>query len=440
MLKKTSPLLLVLVIGLIYGCGSSNPFVDEIQSSLASNNPDTALESAEQSIEERPGDPLGYYYKGVALGDIADGHDASERDEFYNQMNEAFEIAEMVADTSEADAPDDIQRIGDIKTTLWTKEHNMGIEYATNDSLMNTVDNPLDLSISHFHNATIIYPDSALSWDVMSQVAYMDEDFDLAVEAKNKALDLIDDPEADDYLTLAAYYFNAEDVEGATRVLEEGREAYPEHQDIVTSLADFYQRLGESEKAIQTVRELIEEDPENAQFRLSLGTQIYQTALEISDEIDENYERIFELMDKLRSVSSSETEEIEQKIQEIDRENQELITEYDALSEEAAQELEKSIELNPDVPQAYNTLGIIYQNKASQLFNERNRTMDNEEANKIDEQGKEQLRQAMTYYEQAAELDPENQDYWEALFNVYTTLGMDEKADEAMEKAGLNNN
>ncbi len=43
----------------------------------------------------------------------------------------------------------------------------------------------------------------------------------------------------------------------------------------------------------------------------------------------------------------------------------------------------------------------------------------------------------MKYYEKATEIEPDNQDYWANLFRVYTSLGMDQKAEEAMKKAGL---
>ncbi|MDZ7717125.1 MAG: hypothetical protein U5J95_13030 [Balneolaceae bacterium] len=71
---------------------------------------------------------------------------------------------------------------------------------------------------------------------------------------------------------------------------------------------------------------------------------------------------------------------------------------------------------------------------ASNLFDERNRTDDIDEAAKIDEKGKEILRESMKYYETAVEADPDNKEYWRSLFNIYVTLGMDEKADEAMKR------
>jgi tetratricopeptide (TPR) repeat protein len=64
-------------------------------------------------------------------------------------------------------------------------------------------------------------------------------------------------------------------------------------------------------------------------------------------------------------------------------------------------------------------------------------TRDNAKAAKLDKQAKDLLRKSMTNYEKAAELDPENPEYWRSLFQIYTTLGMDEKAAEAEKKAGM---
>jgi tetratricopeptide (TPR) repeat protein len=99
--------------------------------------------------------------------------------------------------------------------------------------------------------------------------------------------------------------------------------------------------------------------------------------------------------------------------------------------------LEATLENRSEDPKAYNTLGIIYQNKASVLFDKRNLTRDNEMAAELNKQANDLLRKSMTNYEKAAELDPENPEYWKSLFQIYTTLGMDEKAAEAEKKAGM---
>lgn len=441
MFKKTSPLLLVLLIGLIYGCASSNPYLDDMEGNIILGNPEGTLESAEKSIEERPGDPLGYYYRGLAYGTIADTLDSSqvmdERTELFQKMLDDFETAEMVADTSEADIPSEVEDIPNIRTEFWSISHNLGVEFASNDTLMDAVENNFEVSAHHLQNATLIQPDSSLSWDVLSQVAYMNDDFETAIEAKNKYIELADELEVEDYTTLAAFYVNNDNIDGAVEALEMGREAFPESEEITTSLADAYQQQGNSEKAIETVEELIERDPENAQYRLSLGTQIYQSALSISDEVNEHYDEISELEQQLREADENEAEEIQQEIQDLESEIETMLEEYNSLADRAIEELEEVVELRPDDPEAYNTLGVIYQNRSAQLFEKRNRAEDNQEANEYDKEAKDVLREAMGYYEEAAELDPENQDYWESLFQVYTTLGMDEEADEAASKAGI---
>jgi tetratricopeptide (TPR) repeat protein len=100
--------------------------------------------------------------------------------------------------------------------------------------------------------------------------------------------------------------------------------------------------------------------------------------------------------------------------------------------------MEQVVELLPQDDDANNILGIIFQNKAANLFEQRNSIVDdNELVQELDDQAREALQEARTYYERAAEIDPDTPEYWESLFQVYTTLGMEEEAREAMEKAGM---
>jgi len=70
-IKKLPHLLVTLLAAILIGCGSSNPLADEAQNNLKNQDFEAAISSAEQSIEQYPGDPLGYYYKAVALGELA---------------------------------------------------------------------------------------------------------------------------------------------------------------------------------------------------------------------------------------------------------------------------------------------------------------------------------------------------------------------------------
>lgn len=439
MLRKfTSYFVLTLFIGVLAGCGSSNPFVDDAQSNIKSQNFEGALEAAEQSIENHPDDPLGYYYKAVALGEIADTKDASERQEYYERMNKAFAQAQEVAEKTEGDIPSEIQRIDVVKNTVWQTEHNSAISYATDDSVKNSVSNPLEVSIAHLDNATLIQPDSVLSWDVKAQVYFMNDNAEGAAKSMEKVMELkADTASAEDYARMAGYYSLAEMPEKAISTLEKGLDEYPENKDLSTRLADAYTNAGNTEKAIATIESLIEQEPENPQFHLVLGTQIYKTVLQLSDSLKANSDKIFDLTQEAGNAEGSKADQLKQQITDLEENNEQLQERIDELTERATKELQTVLEYRPDDATAYNTLGIIYQNKASALFDKRNRTEDNQLAQKIDKRAKDALREAMNYYENAAEIDPENQEYWKNLFSIYTALGMDQKAEEAMKKAGM---
>lgn len=409
LIKKLPHVLLTLFIGILVGCGSSNPLADEAQSNIESQNFEEALAAAEESIQTNPQDPLGYYYKGVALGEMAGAEeDPAGRTETYEEMNAAFAKAKEVAAKAE-DVPGEIERIDAVKNVLWQTEHNRAVQLATDDSLKNTVNEPMEQSMNHLKNATIIQPDSALSWNVLSQVSAMNQNYEEAANAKEEYLAMAQDTslEASDYMQLASYYYQLDDQEAVLTTLKSAHEAFPDNQEIVSNLADAYQRVGEPEKAISTVEQLVEQDPENPQYHLVLGTQIYQQALVLNDSLSTNPN------------------------------NEQLQAKVDELTDRAESELNTVLEYRPNDDAAYNTLGIIYQNKAKAMFDKRNSTNDNAQAAELDKQGKVFLEEAMKNYESAAEIEPNNQEYWRSLFSIYTALGMDEKAQEAMQKAGM---
>lgn len=438
MLKKLTPLLLaIFTAGLIASCSSTDPLLGEAESNIEDSNYEAAQTAANKYIQQNPDNPLGYYWKGVALGQEGEAAQAPEQaTPLYKQMDEAFQTARQKASNME-ESPGELERIDPFKLSLWRTEHNTAVQYASNDSMKQTVSDPLQRAVNHLQNATIIQPDSALSWGVMAQVEGMRENFEKAAEAQEKFIELKSNPEAQEYLLLAQYYRNGDQPEKAIATLEKARERYPDSTRVVEILADSYSQAGEAEKAIGIVEELVEKDPSNARYRLSLGTQIYQSALEIQNEYDQNVDKMFDLQQQIRNASGSEQQELQQQYNELESENAELMQEIDSLTERAIEQLNVAKNNESENPNIYNTLGVIYQNKAAVLFDQRNLTTDNEKAAQLDKEAKSYLRDAMTNYEQAAELDPDNPKYWRSLFQIYTALGMDEKAKEAEQKAGM---
>jgi len=441
MFKKNLPYLVItLLIGLLIGCSSSNPLADKAKSNIEKQDYQAALDAAKQAIDKYPNDPLGYYYKAVALGDMADQlDDPSKSQDLYKQMNDAFDQASALADSMK-EKPKELNRIDAVKNVLWQSEHNRAVNLATDDSLKNAVKNPMKKSVLHLENATIIQPDSSLSWNVLAQVASMDKDFKKAADAKTHYINMVQDTtvKPKDYMQLASYYYQMDNQQKVLETFEKAQKQYPNNEDIVSNLADAYNRVGKPDKAISTVEKLVEQNPENPQYHLVLGTQIYQKALVYNDSLSSNSDKIMQLQQKLNKASGSQKKQLQSQIDKLENENEQLHSEVNNLTDRAEKELKTTLKYRPKSDKAYNTLGIMYQNKAKAMFDKRNRTKDNQKAAQYDKEGKKMLREAMNYYENAAKIKPDNKSYWRSLFSIYTALGMDKKAQEAMKKAGMN--
>lgn len=418
----------LLVVFFAASCEPGNPLIKPIQAGIDSQDYSAALSAADTLILKEPANPLGYYYKGVILGKIAEAEPiASERTPTYEDMRSNLDEAEILFATQEEPASE-ADQVTPLVLNYWSIEHNEAIKYATDDSVMATVDNPLQISIAHLENATTINPDSVLSFDVLAQVYYMDSNFENAAKALTTAIELQGQGKASEYDRLGSYYFLSQQPDKAVSVMREGLEFYPDSVALVQKLADGLFQIGETNEALDVMYSLIETDPDNARYYLVVGSRVYQRVLTLTDEYTANSDKIFDL--ERNDGSEEELNQLKAENEAIDAE----ITDLTASAEEA---LVKAAELDDTIPATFNTLGVLYQNKSAGLFEKRNNTMDNDEAAEFDEMAREEARKAMKNYERATELDPDNTSYWTSLFRIYTLLDMREEAEAAMEKAGM---
>lgn len=364
-----------------------------------------ALSESERIIKNQPYNPLGYYYKGMALSEIADTKEASARQKYYKNMSEAFARAKETARRT-GNTSGELEGIDDFLYNLWRTEHNVGIELAENEEIKKNIANPMMKAVAHLKNAIAIMPDSALSWQVLASIQQMNQNFEGAAKAQEQYMALASYMEitVNDHMRLASYYYQQEKHQKVVEALENARKQYPANKKIISNLADSYVRAGESDKAIATVELLVERNPENSQYHLVLATLLYRTALQLS-----------------------ESESI----------NQEQRQHINGYIHYAIDELNTAIKYRPDNDVAYNTLGIVYQNKAADLFEKRDRTANDQKAEQFDRQGEQILLKSMGYYEKAAEINPRNRAYWRSLYAIYNALDMADKAEEAKRKAGL---
>ncbi|MCH2450660.1 MAG: tetratricopeptide repeat protein [Gracilimonas sp.] len=426
-----------LFFGILTGCETTDPIIDEAQVNIYTQNFDSAYASLDRYIAQNPESGIGHYYKALAYSQEGGTiQPPSDRKPVYRNFRESILTSrELFADAEEK--PDEAGQVNDLILNTWGFEHNASLDYATNDSVMASVNEPLKVAIAHLENAIIINPDSTLSYDVLSQIHFMDNNFEQAAEVLAQSMELKDPPPAEDYDRIGYYYAQSGETESAIEILNEGLEIYPDSTSLVQKLADAYMTSDNTEMAISTLNDLIDREPDNPQYHLVLGTALLSETEEMTNAVSDLYDDIYALRNDLRNASRNEASEIESQIEELENQIQANIEEINELNSLAESELKTTIELRPEDENAYNALGVLYQNKGAILFSQRNYSDDLDEVNRLDQQAKEFYRMAMENYEKTVELNPENRNAWQSLANVYITLDMQDKYEEAIEKAGM---
>ncbi|TVQ11099.1 MAG: tetratricopeptide repeat protein, partial [Balneolaceae bacterium] len=218
---------------------------------------------------------------------------------------------------------------------------------------------------------------------------------------------------------------------------------WPDDIEVVQELAYAYMRVGRTEEATDIVNELINRQPDNAEYRVVYGTQLYQNVLTLNDELSENLDKLYNKSRELsqarnqRPPNQSVINQLQTDIENLESTIVEQRAEVEQMTTVAEEQLTKAIVIEPRNVTANYFMGVIHQNRAATLFDLRNITDDNEQAMKYNEQAMAELNKSLPYYETAADVEPDNTDFWLSLFRVYTTLGMMDKAEEAQRKAGL---
>ncbi len=433
LMKKSFSVLSALII--LAACAVTDPNIETAKLNVKNGEYEKAIESVGKAIEIDPANGSAYEYRGNILGELAQKkNNPSDRSELYNKMvqdySKATELYKMAPD---AEAKSLLMENNMVR--YWANEFNAGVKLVQGES---PTSEQLSKAVVHLKNAVSIMPDSLNSQTTLAEIQYMNKDLEGAIASLSKAIDMNKTPEVNLYLRLAAFQDLAGSKNQSIETLKKAKELFLDNIDIVQSLANAYLSTNDIENALAAVKTLIERDPENAQYRLVYGTQLYNTTDGLTTEAEANYERISILKKDLKNAKGKKAQAmVKNELDSLRVSNQALNKQINELTDQALVQMKVVTELKPDDASALYTTGIIIQNRAANLFKERDSTEDNKRAAKLDTEAKDVLRDALVYYEKAIELKPEETEYWMTLFKVYTTLGMTDKAQQAMEKAGL---
>ncbi len=428
----------VLSVGLValflYSCSASNPNLESAKLNLEHKDYQKALTSIDKALAQDSTDADAYYYRGYIYQKMADNEtDVAQKTDDYKKMNQNYDEAKRLYQKLGKTDSKEMTLMRMSTVNMWTQEHNAAVHLAANDSTRNAGD--LDKAVDHLQNAIAIAPDSLISYEVLAEVYNMQGKTDQAEGVLEKALQKSSTPPVNDYLRLAQFYQNNKKFDKAVMVLKKAKSDYPDDVKITQSLANTYLAMNDDKNAIAAVKSLIDSDSSNVQYHLVYGTELYKMAMTMNDTLTDRYDRIFNMQQEEKQNNNKADQAT---IDNLQKTNQQLASDIDDLTDKAKTQLKYVIDHKPNDPVAFNTMGVIYQNKAASLFQMRNNTNDNNKADSLDAAAKSTLKQALPYYEKAAQLDPNNQGYWQSLFRVYTALGMKDKAQDAMKKAGMN--
>lgn len=416
----------------LYSCSASNPNIESAKQNLQHKDYQKAIASLNQAIAQDSTDAEAYYYKGYVYSKMASQDSLDQRAEAYKKMRENYDKAKQLYNKQGKGGTKELTIMRMSTVRMWTNEHNSAVHLAANDSTRKPGD--LNKAVDHLHNAIAISPDSLISYEVLAEVYNMQGKTDQAENVLSDALSKSSKPPVNDYLRLAQFYQKSKKYDQSVKVLNEAKKDYPDNVKITQSLANTYLAMNDDKNAIAAVKTLISTDSTNVQYHLVYGTELYKLAMTMNDTLSSRYDRVFALQQKQQK---NNTKKYQSTIDELQNSNQKLASNIEDLTGKAITQLKYVVNHRPNDPTAYNTLGVIYRNKAAALLQLRNNTNDLQKSDSLDTAAKSALKKALPYYQKATQLDPNNKNYWQSLFKVYTVLGMNKKAEEAMKKAGL---
>ncbi len=430
-----------LAVLVLISCGG-DPNIESAKLNLSRRDYAKALESADAAIAMTPTNPLAHYYKAFTLLEQGKRQPVGNRESFYIKADSSFDTAtELYKAQPQPGKEYALIEINRVNT--WVEEYNAAINTlnANPDSAM--TEDQFTKSIAHLSNAYAILPDSLNALDILGEVHLMHNDDANALATFQKAIASDGEQLPFRYQRIGQLKVKAQAYGEAEAILKAGIEKFPDNVELVQELADLFIQSNEADKAIAVLGDLVAREPENAQYRLVYGIQIYSVTQSLSDELRNTYTSIEDLNRTIREEERKSRPDrtllaqYRTTLTQYTKDANATETRMNALTDRAEAELKKSIELNDTNAFAYNALGTIYYNKGLGYLDKRNATNDNTQAMEFDRMGRNLLEASLPYNERASELDSANTDYWMFLFRIYTMLGMTEKALEAQQKAGL---
>ena len=397
-------------------------YVNKAKKNISKDKYEEAIQMLREGLVSDKDNPEAYYYIGRAYQLMAKKSKVvSDKYDLYQKMRIAYDKALVLNEGVKKKKPKQIVLLEEVELLgLWQEEFNSGVRHLQAENA------DYHSVINHLKNATAILPDSGFVYDVIAQLYGEQQNYedglkyvDLAIENNNK-------PDFYSHLRKINYlnYTNQED--SRVKEIEHARTLFPDSVLFIEMLTDSYVTIGEYDKAIGLLEDLIGKDPNNIAYHIALGGQW----LHIADQKDREWRELSDKIFDLRNVSTEQ--EIKQK-NELHREEEQIYEEIEQAGGNAIDIFDKILEIEFNNASVYYNLSHAYLSQSIRLSN-RQLILENDQEFS-EEEIKKLLAKAKQYGEKVIEIDESYTDVWTILSQVYLRLGMNDEATEAMKKA-----
>jgi len=414
---------LVLAFGFFFSCSNSNNF-QVAKLNLNQANYSKALNSINKAIEKKPRNAEAYFYKGFILNKMAlEKNNPAQSSHLFSEMRDAFTQFRNL-DDSGSQKNKNYFKIDQILTDSWSHEHNQGVRILKNDSTLSKQD--LNKSLLYLENATIIQPDSGITYKVESEVYYKLGDLSKAVTAMETAVSKDSEHTKNNIERLAFLYLENQQYDHAIDTYKEALENDPGNINLLHGLENAYLANEDHQKAATLIKRLINKDPKNADYRLAYGTQLYSIGQTYMGNLIDIRKRMEQLSD-----NGSQKDNLYKALNDSANSIENSAQKY---FDDAENQLLQSQSLDSTNINTTYALGILYHDYGSEYLTIKDLIHEKKLSDLYSAKAQRLFKESLPYLEKVAQNQPQSPGYWQILYKVYHYLGMKQKADTAYKK------
>lgn len=357
------------------------------------------IDSLNALLDSQKGTPDQFYNKGLYLTQLAQKREnPNQRPSIYKDAQQALHKSIELSNGLNRDD----EKAQELLKVSWSHEHNQGVRIMQQDS---TIANPdYQRAADHFNNATVIIPDSSISYKMEARAYYKSQQNKRAITVLKEAINTIE--QAPSLLEqLAFLYLETNQPQKAITAYERADSFSDQNLNLLHGLSNAYITAGEHQKAAELLQALLESKPENIIYQQSLATELFFIAGQ-----------------KLESITSD--------LQNDKKLEEAALETVDSLLTRAENRYKQILNENPDDQDVKQDLAHFYQNSAVK-YQQLLPLVDKENKQFLKDNIKRYLSSSIPLLKQLAKQHPDDEQVWKNLYQAYSYLGMQEEARRA---------